>query len=146
MKNAILVAVMALVGFSASAQTETIVAQLQGVDNTVKSIELTEAGLLKIQKADNTITSQQLSAVNAGRLVYEAKELATAELVTDYRQFVCMMFVPAQNLMVNASGSLKLVLSANSCATHEYTHPKDANYLAMAQNLKSELIVLAEEQ
>ena len=66
------------------------------------------------------------------------------------RAAVCMIMLPAfmfQSLMVadSMTGQLKLVLSPSGCSVSTYTHPKEQFQIDLAEQLKAELITLANQ-
>lgn len=137
-------------GSSAFAQSEKIVAEIASVNNTIKSVQLTDTGLLKIEKYDNQNSENQLSTANATKMLAMVQELGNAELITDHHPFTCMMILPAneiENLYVadGKTGELRLTLSMASCALHDYTHPKEDYLKSMASELKSAMQVLAQQ-
>src|ERR1044072_3118364 len=91
MKKLILIALASV--FTSAAYADRTVAVVHGTDPLIKNVRLTEAGLLKVVQNDGTKSSMQLSAANAGTLVGLARSLSGAEIATEHRQFICMMFM-----------------------------------------------------
>lgn len=149
MKKLIMTVVLASL-VPASAFAEKIVAQVASVNQDIASVQLTDRGDLKIQRRDGRLLVESLVTVNANRLAYFASSLASAELVTDKRDVVCMMMIAPffmQTLEVadSKTGELKPVLTPNGCWARTYTHPKDVNLLANAQKLE-ELLTFSAAQ
>ena len=153
MKNAIvstILSVAALLTFTNTAHATQVVAEIQPVDFQIHSISMTDDGMVKILKIDGSEKNLPLSKLNNNSLLNSAQALASAELQTESHMVVCMMMVSsliAQNLYVldQASGEMRLTLSYKSCAISTSTSPKDPYMEQVAQELKSELLVLAQQ-
>jgi hypothetical protein len=151
-KKMILIGLAAFAASSGAAdlvQADKVLAEVQSVDMAIKSVELTESGLIRVTKYDNTEASLQLSKSNTGSLVFAAKGLADAELVTDVHTIVCMMMIAPKMIqelyVAGQEGELQKVLSAQSCAISHFTHPKESFLTNEAQDLKSALLLLAHQ-
>ena len=149
MKNLTLfaAALTATLNFGAFAQDGKVIAELSNVDTVIQSIALTDNGLLKVQRNGTDVLTQQLSSSNSMRLLGAAEQLATAQLVTDHTQFTCKMIIVSPSLSVEdtQTGDLRLVLSPQTCAVANKTHPEDANLDSAAKDLESKLIMLAHQ-
>ena len=134
---------------TATAQAENVMAELSGVDNQLKSIQLLENGLIKATKLDNKSEFLQLSEINTRKLLAMVQELSSAEIISTHTPIICLMamnFV-MQNLSVADlnTGELKLVLSPETCAVGGHTFPKEQYLLQTARDLKSQMILLAHQ-
>lgn len=127
-----------------------IVVQVASVDSVIASVQINSKGVLTATKRDKTTKSLNLSDVNKQNLLWSAQMLAESEIETETRTMICKMMIAPfsiQNLAVfdSATRSMKLVLSASSCALSSYTHPKEAYAMDAAQALKAQMLVLAHQ-
>ena len=116
----------------------------------IASVQLNDSGVLTITKRDKTSQTVKLSDVNQQEMLWTAQMLSEADLVTDHKDVVCMMMIQpfsVQNLTIYdaKTRSFKLVLSHNSCAISDFTHPKEAYVMEAAQTLKAQMLVLAQQ-
>lgn len=135
-----------------SLQTEMArtVAQINAVDETIKTIKLNETGVLTVIGTDGTTTSVKLSENNSEILLTQARSLAEIDAATEIRPQVCEMLLnklSEQKLsVINLNNnSLKLMLTSSSCANVSYTFPSDSKALNTAKNLKVQLISLGRQ-
>ena len=150
MKNLILTTLLSSFLISSSAFAEKIVADLRSVDLAIASVQLTDTGTLKVQIRDGALETIQLTKANADEMLYRAQIVGDAELVTDVHPVRCMIAIhpfSIQTLQIvdSKTGELKTVLSHSSCAMGTFTHPKEEYQMTAAQQLKSELMVLARQ-
>ncbi|MGZ3690014.1 MAG: hypothetical protein ACXVAX_00835 [Pseudobdellovibrio sp.] len=125
-------------------------ALVSGVDMNIRSVELESNGSLKVTSTKGQVKNVVLSDKNVSTLNYEAQTLDNVELATDKRVVICMMMVNPmfiQNFSVynTATDSMRVMLAGNSCASPEKTYPAEANMNSMAQNLKSQMLILAQQ-
>ena len=141
-----------LASFSIFAQAETgnVIAELKSVDAVIASVQLTDSGVLTVTRHDGSTAGMQLAKSNVEKLMRTVEELSSAQLATEHRAFVCMMYIAPfniQNLYIadSQSHTMKMVSSMRSCALRDSTFPKEEYQLNDAETLKSEMIVLAVE-
>jgi len=138
-------------GFN-SIQTEIArtVAQVNSIDEQIKSIKLNESGVLTVVKTNGVAKAFKLSPNNSEILLASAAQLAEVEPQTEIRDMVCEIFVTKgseQKLSIIDldNNGLKLMLTSSSCANPTYTFPGDEAALTAAQALKTQMIVLARQ-
>jgi hypothetical protein len=147
MKKAIaLIAFLCSAAHGAPAQT---VAQVLQVSPTVKSINLLSTGKLSVEKRDGQVLTMALSSENVQHLLFEASNLSDVQLTTTHHAVMCMM-MPLINTeqilsIADKSGTLRVTLSAQSCAIPDFTSPSDTNEGQMARSLRNEMIALGNE-
>lgn len=150
MKKLILFTAAAILAH-ATANAETVVAQLTGVDAHIQKVQLTEAGVLNVTLANKVEETLAISNANAKELLQDAQMLATADLVTEHRDIICQLAFPMghvfQSLSVlnSQTGELTLTLSSNSCVLTSYTHPKYSYQVEQAEQLETKLATLARQ-
>ena len=125
-------------------------AQINGVDMNIASIELESTGALKVTSVKGKVKNLALSEKNQNTLLSEVKSLDSADLTTEKHVVICMMMISPlfrQDFTVfnSESNSLRVVLSSNSCATPEVIYPSDTSLKQMAQDLKSQLLTLGQQ-
>lgn len=135
-----------------SIQTEIArtVAQINAVDEEIKSIKLNESGVLTVVKTNGTFKAFKLSPNNSQILLTTASQLAEVEPQTEVRDMVCEIIVSKlseQKLSIIdiQNNNLKLMLTSSSCANPTYTFPADEAALMAAKTLKTQMIVLARQ-
>lgn len=138
-------------GFN-SIQTEIArtVAQVNSIDEQIKSIKLNESGVLTVVKTNGIAKAFKLSQNNSEILLASAAQLAEVEPQTEIRDMVCEIFVTKgseQKLSIIDldNNGLKVMLTSSSCANPTYTFPGDEAALTAAQTLKTQMIVLARQ-
>ncbi|MGZ3722754.1 MAG: hypothetical protein ACXVA9_07490 [Bdellovibrionales bacterium] len=135
----------------AGANAQTVLAEVGTVSQQVKAVQLLDNGVLAIYGYGRTTAHMQLSKSNAATLLGLAKGLAEVKLTTTHQDFICMMLVmespfTSQELSILANdGSMRKVLTNNSCAVADHTFPQEDYNLQMAKDLKDQLIVLAHQ-
>ncbi len=152
-----IIAIIILMSNMAFAQLDVVenevvrtVAQLDNIDNQIKSLKLNESGVLTIAQRQGGSITVKLTDSNRNQILTLAHNLTEAEVQTDIRAMVCKMFVnpnTATDLSIIDlnTDSLRLVLSYSSCALSNYTYPVNENHLNAARILKSQLVVLAQQ-
>lgn len=136
--------------FDTITEVSHTIAQIASVDANIASVKLNDSGVMTITKRDRTSKTLKLSEVNMQDLLWSAQMLSEAELVTDTHTVVCKMMITPfsiQNLTIydSKTRSMKLVLSASSCALTSFTHPKEDYALEAARTLKAQMLVLAQQ-
>jgi hypothetical protein len=134
----------------ARAQAETVLAEVRAVSATIQTVQLTDSGTLNVIGMNNAQAVIPLSAANSAKLVNAAQTLNNTPVATVYHAMVCMMMLnadTAQNLYVGTGSEtdLKMVLSDESCAIHNHTGPTDSAMATMAEQLKTQMVVLSEQ-
>ncbi len=135
-----------------SLQTEMArtVAQINSIDEQIKSIKLNESGVLIVVKVDGTTKAFKLTENNSQVLLSAAAQLAEVEPTTETRDMVCeiminKLFDQKLSIIDLDNNNLKLMLTSSSCANPTYTFPSDESSLNAAKTLKTQLIVLARQ-
>ena len=130
-----------------SAQAATVVAKVANVNQTIRSVELLDNGSLKITKWNTTGSIVGLKSEVAQDLIYTATNLASVELQTETHQIVCMMILPVYEnhtlYVANEQGQMSVVLTAQSCALNNVTHPVEKYSQQLAEKFRGELMILA---
>lgn len=158
MKTAIFILTLTLitkVAFAAgfdSLQTEMArtVAQINSIDEQIKSIKLNETGVLTVTKTDGTTKAFKLTDNNSQVLLDTAARLAEVQPQTEVRDAVCeILLLKAYEQKLSIidleKNNLKLMLTSSSCANPTYTFPSDEGSLNAAKDLKAQMISLARQ-
>lgn len=141
---------MLLGSFVFATTPEHMIATLSPVDIKIKSVSLSQSGVLYIQKANGDYKQVRLTSENMQDLSSSASLLSQAEITTDERLVVCMMILPAfsrhtLSIWDTETPGMKVVLTTDSCAVPSFTHPKEDYYLLQAKVLKAQLMTLARQ-
>ncbi|MGZ3691991.1 MAG: hypothetical protein ACXVAX_10835 [Pseudobdellovibrio sp.] len=131
-------------------EMDRTVAQINNVSAAIKTVKLNESGVLIVVPVEGLQKTMKLTATNGQALLNSARTLVEAQVTTDKRFAICemvvnQMFATNLNVIDLDTNSLRLVLSPAGCSYAQYTHPADQASLTLAQNLKSQMTVLAQQ-
>lgn len=142
--------VLANLAAIARAQADTVVAEVRSVSETIQTIQMSNTGSLNIIDKNNASVILPLSPANSAKLLSAVQELNGTQISVTHRKFVCMMMAnpdTAQELYIGngSETDLKMILSQDSCALHDFSAPTDPALDKIAQDLRSQMVVLAEQ-
>jgi hypothetical protein len=129
---------------------DRFVATVSPVDANIKSVSLSQSGMIFIQKTNGSYKQIHLVEANKNEFSFLANRLNGVELTTEKHLVVCMMILPVfarQTLYVRFNGLAEMqeILSFESCAVTSYTRPTNEEEYFQARLLKSQLITLAHQ-
>lgn len=148
MKKIIMIAIVSMI--TSAAHAEHAIAYIRGTHPHIKTVILTDTGLLKVVRNDGSRAEMKLSRINAEDMKSQVQLLGQAEIKTEHHEIICMMFVAefqVQNLFVvdPNTGNLKQVLSHRSCAMRTTVVPVHEYALRTAEELKASMLVLSNQ-
>jgi hypothetical protein len=145
-----LIMISLFVGSFAMAKNTEVLAQVSPVNAKIKAVRLMDSGELQIENNSGAQATVQLSEENASNFNNIVDVLKNAKIQTDKKVVICMIMMPAFSMQVlsvknEKTDKLMTVLTNNSCAIMNYTHPTEEYVLQDAQIFKANLMVLANQ-
>jgi len=143
-------AITLLSSFAFATSMDFFVASVSPVDSEISAASVSQSGFLFIKKSNGEQKQVRLADANARELLHLASSLNGAELKTEEHFVICKMMLPdfsRQTLFVrfDATAAMQTVLSVESCAVMNFTHPVSDFQMLQARLLKAELMTLARQ-